>query len=144
MSSDRPGTANLDADERGFYVSVLRDLNATGIPYLVGGAYALQRHAGIERHTKDLDIFVRPADREAIMAALAARGCRTELTFPHWLGKAFCGAHYLDVIFNAGNGVAAVDDLWFTHAVDEEVFGVAVRLVPAEEMIWQKCFIMER
>jgi hypothetical protein len=78
------------------------------------------------------------------MTALAARGCRTELTFPHWLGKAFCGAHYLDIIFNAGNGVAAVDDLWFTHAVDEEVFGVPVRLVPAEEMIWQKCFIMER
>jgi hypothetical protein len=32
MSSDRPGTVTLDADERGFYVGVLRDLNATGIP----------------------------------------------------------------------------------------------------------------
>lgn len=144
MSSERPGPAAVEPEERAFYVGVLRDLNATGIPYLVGGAYALKRHAGIERHTKDLDLFVEAEDRERIMAALAARGCRTEATFPHWLGKAYCGAHFIDVIHNAGNGVAGVDRQWFAHAVEEEVFGVPVRLVPAVEMIWQKCFIMER
>jgi hypothetical protein len=48
------------------------------------------------------------------------------------------------VIFSSGNGVAAVDDAWFEHAVAGEVLGVAARLVPAEEMIWQKAFVQER
>jgi len=31
-----------------------------------------------------------------------------------------------------------VDELWFDFAVDDEVFGVEVKLIPAEEMIWSK------
>src|SRR5947209_6149239 len=50
----------------------------------------------------------------------------------------------IDVIFSSGNGVAAVDDEWFTHAVDAEVFDASVRLCPAEEMIWSKSFVVER
>jgi hypothetical protein len=37
-----------------------------------------------------------------------------------------------------------VDDVWFEHAVTGEVLGVPARLCPAEEMIWQKAYIMER
>jgi hypothetical protein len=40
--------------------------------------------------------------------------------------------------------VAAVDDAWFEHAVPDTVLGVPVRLMPAEEMIWSKGFVMER
>jgi hypothetical protein len=50
----------------------------------------------------------------------------------------------MDVIFNSGNGVARVDDLWFDHAPRTNVLGVIVRLSPAEEMIWSKAFIQER
>ena len=50
----------------------------------------------------------------------------------------------MDVIFNSGNGVARVDDLWFDHAPQTNVLGVIVRLSPAEEMIWSKAFIQER
>jgi hypothetical protein len=50
----------------------------------------------------------------------------------------------VDVIFSSGNGVARVDELWFDHAPEGEVLGRPVRLVPAEEMIWSKSFIMER
>ena len=32
-----------------------------------------------------------------------------------------CGQHFVDVIFGSGNGLAPVDDDWFTHAVDETV-----------------------
>ena len=75
---------------------------------------------------------------------LADAGFATELTFPHWLGKAYAGDRFIDLIFSAGNGVAAVDDLWFAHAPPGEVLGVPVRLCPPEEMIWSKAFIMER
>lgn len=75
---------------------------------------------------------------------LGAGGCRTELPYPHWLGKARCGEHFIDVIFSSGNGVAEVDDDWFAHARPAEVLGRPVRLCPPEEMIWSKAYVMER
>jgi hypothetical protein len=122
----------------------MRALDEAGVPFLVGGAYALHRYAGIERHTKDFDVFVRPGDCRRALGALAAMGCRTELAFPHWLGKAYRDGDFIDVIFSSGNALAPVDDAWFEHAVTAEVLGGPARLVPAEEMIWQKCYIQER
>jgi hypothetical protein len=140
--STQPG--ELGPEVRKFYARTLASLNASGIPYLVGGAYALQRYTGVERHTKDFDLFVRRDDLGRIMQALDAQGCRTEATFSHWLAKAYRGSHFFDIIFNAGNGLAAVDDDWFAHGVEDRIFDVPVRLVPVEEMIWQKAFVMER
>lgn len=127
-----------------FYVAALRALTDVGVPFLVGGAYSLARYTGIARDTKDLDVFVRRVDLDRVLEALRDAGYRTETTYGHWLGKAFCGDEVLDVIFSSGNGCAVVDDEWFTHAVDEVVLGVPVRLCPPEETIWSKAFIMER
>jgi len=136
--------AHLDPETFAFYARSLKALNDAGVPFLVGGAYALDRYTGIVRHTKDFDIFVRPTDLDATFAALVGAGCETEITFPHWLGKARCGSDLVDIIFSSGNGVATVDERWFEHAIDDTVLGVPVRLMPAEEMIWSKGFIMER
>ncbi len=111
---------------------------------LVGGAYAFACYTGIERHTKDFDVFVREVDFERTLAALGRGGYRTEVPFPHWLGKAHCGEYFVDVIYRSGNGIARVDDEWFQHAVPDLVFDLPVRLCPAEEMLWSKAFIQER
>jgi len=136
--------SQLPAATREFYLRAMRRLDEAGLEFLVGGAYAYERYTGIARHTKDFDIFVHPRDVEGVLAALGAAGCETDLPFPHWLGKARCGEDFVDVIFSSGNGVAAVDDDWFRYSVEDEVFGRPVRLIPAEEMIWSKAFIMER
>ena len=115
-----------------------------GLPFLVGGAYAFARYTGIERHTKDFDVFIRKEDFQKAVDLFGKAGYQTELTFPHWLGKAFKGEDFVDLIFSAGNGVAVVDDRWFRHAVPSKVFDVDVKLIPAEEMIWSKGLIMER
>ena len=109
-----------------------------------GGAYAFERYTGIGRHTKDFDLFIHPRDVQPALDTLRAAGCDTKLCFPHWLGKAHCGEDVVDLIFSSGNGVALVDDLWFQHSVTEHVLDVPVRLIPAEEMIWSKAFVMER
>jgi hypothetical protein len=135
----------LTPETRAFYCRVISRLNETRAPFLVGGAYALGRYTGIERHTKDFDIFVRRRDFDSIMGILSNAGCAScALTFPHWLGKAHCGDDFIDVIFSSGNGIASVDDEWFTHAVPAQVFDLPVLLCPAEEIIWSKAFIMER
>ena len=84
-STDQEG---LSPETRAFYRRALGIIREARIPFLVGGAYALAHYAGIVRHTKDLDVFVRPADCGGALEALGAAGLRAELTFPHWLGKA--------------------------------------------------------
>jgi hypothetical protein len=127
-----------------FHRDVLGILLDAGLPFLVGGAYALRHYTGVKRDTKDLDVFVHPADVERALAVLARSGYHTEMTFPHWLGKAFDGESFVDVIFSSGNGVAVVDAQWFQHAEIGDAFGLSVRVCPPEEMIWSKAFILER
>jgi hypothetical protein len=127
-----------------FYRRAIHILKGAGLPFLAGGAYALQRYTSIVRHTKDLDVFVRPADCQRVLDAFAAEGYRTDLTFPHWLGKVYGGDDFVDVIFSSGNGICTVDDAWFQYAPEGEVLGESVRLCPVEEMIWSKGFVLER
>jgi hypothetical protein len=127
-----------------FYRHTLHLLEKAGHEYLLGGAYAFAVYTGIERHTKDLDVIVRPTDAPEVLATLAAAGYESRVVFPHWLGKAYQGDDFVDVIYASGNGVGTVDDQWFQHASDGEVWGVPVRMVPAEEMIWHKAFVQER
>jgi hypothetical protein len=133
---------SLEPQTSDFYLDAVTELSFAKIPILLGGAYALCHYTGIARHTKDLDLFVKPADAPRALETLRRAGYRTEMTFSHWLGKAFCGDDFIDVIFSSGNGLCPVDDEWFAHAVPLERSGAW--LCPAEELIWQKAFIMER
>lgn len=139
-----PASNETGPDTAAFYRHVLETLNASSIKFLVGGAYAFNCYTGISRQTKDLDIFIRRQDYESISAALGQIGYKTELTYPHWLAKAHCDDDFVDLIFNSGNGIAEVDDIWFEHALNAEVLGIQTRISPVEEMIWSKAFVMER
>jgi hypothetical protein len=134
----------LEPEARAFYCRTLDVFEAAHIEVLIGGAYAFARYTGIERHTKDFDVFVRRKDFRRTLAALRRAGYRTAVPFPHWLGKAHCGEFFVDVIYGSGNGVTVVDDAWFAHATRDTVFDKPVMLVPCEEMIWSKSLIQER
>jgi hypothetical protein len=126
------------------YRTVLRALIDRDIPFLVGGAYAMVHHAGIERHTRDLDLFVHRETMPAIERAAADVGLRAEEFSSHWLWKITTDAGYVDLIWSSGNAAAPVDDEWFARSAPGEMFGIPVRLIPAEEMIWSKAYIQER
>ena len=119
-------------------------LEDAGVPFMVGGAFAFKRYTGIDRSTKDFDVFIHPGDVDRALAAFRAAGYATELTAPYWIAKAFLDDLFVDLIWSSGNGVATVDDLWFARAHEDEILGMPAKIVPAEEMIWQKAYIMER
>jgi hypothetical protein len=144
MQANGNGCHGLDPKAAEFYRQAMRMLEEAGIPFLVGGAYCLAAYSGLERHTKDFDIFVRPRDCPRVLDLFARAGHRTELTFPHWLGKVYHQDEFIDVIFSSGNAIAAVDDGWFEHAVDAIVLGHPARLCPVEETIWSKSYVQER
>jgi hypothetical protein len=129
---------------RQFYEDTLRILIEEEVPFVVGGALALKHFAGIARDTKDLDVFLKREDLGRALSVLAERGYETEVLYPHWLGKAWSGPHFVDFIFDSANGICPVDDGWFEHAARCTLWGVPVLISPAEEMIASKAFVMER
>jgi hypothetical protein len=141
---NQPRADILDPAAKTFYCRTIGAFEQAGIETLIGGAYAFARYTKIERHTKDLDVFVRESDFADALRALEKAGYKTAVPFPHWLGKAYCDDYFVDVIYGSGNGVARVDDEWFANAVPDAVFDLDVRLCPVEEMIWSKAFIQER
>jgi hypothetical protein len=139
-----PTQSLVETPSRLFYRDAMEVLNRARVPFLVGGAFAFIHQAGIDKSTKDLDIFARPADVQRLLEACAGAGYETELVFSHWLAKIRSPEGFIDVIFNSGNGVATVDDGWFEHAISGDVLTVPVKIAPPEETIWSKAFVMER
>src|SRR5687768_12222494 len=135
-----------DRATRDFYVAALRKLDEAGVPYLVGGGYAMAYYTGIARNTKDLDIFLRPGDRDRALTTLAAAGYRTEFFYPFWIAKAIdpTTEAFIDILYSSGNGLCTVDDDWFLNTPHVEVHGYPTRLVPAEEQLWSKAFVQDR
>jgi hypothetical protein len=122
----------------------MRLLAGHGIDYLVGGGYAFGHYTGLQRDTKDLDIIVRPSDFSRVLKICRSAGYRAELVFTHWLAKVFFEEDFIDIIFSSGNGVCRIDEAWFVRAREVEFLETQVHIIPPEEMIWQKAFIMER
>jgi hypothetical protein len=133
----------LDKLRYEFFVQMLNDLNSSHTAFLLGGAYAVECYTTVHRATKDLDLFVQYEDCATLLQHLQKCGYQTEMTH-HWLAKAKKGRFFADLIFNSANGICFVDKAWFSNSIEHEAFGIPVRLVPVEEMIWQKAYIMEK
>jgi hypothetical protein len=134
----------IDPQTRTFYEHSIHTLIESGIPFLIGGAYAFGCYTGIRRDTKDLDVFVYPRDANDILDVLSRAGYKTELTDEIWLGKTFHAENLVDVIFSSANGIAMVDEGWFRNSCEAMLLDIQIGLIPPEEMIWSKAFVMTR
>ncbi len=134
---------NNSANE--FYAKVLDILLSNAIPFMVGGTFAFTVYTGIERPTKDLDIFCTQEDYPKALKALNNAGYRTELTDWHWLAKAFDDKkHFVDFIFVEANEKRKVDQSWLKNARQSILFGHQVKLMPPEEMLCSKVYVQSR
>lgn len=127
-----------------FYRDVVRTLIDAGIPVLIGGAYAMRHYAGVHRDTKDLDLFLERGRSKEAVGLLRRRGFSARMVAPHWLGKARKAGAVVDLIFSSRNGLCVVDAPWFERAEPGRLFGLPVRWIPPEEMLWSKAFVMAR
>jgi hypothetical protein len=90
MATSQICTGQLTAEARDFYCRVLVTLAGAGVPALVGGAYAFARYTGIERHTKDFDIFLRRGDVGDALRAL--HGASSTAPATAWPRSTICGS----------------------------------------------------
>lgn len=127
-----------------FYVGVLQILREKEINFMLGGGFAMYHYTGIERDTKDLDIFCKPSEYPKILKLMAEKGYETELTDVRWLVKVFKNGQYIDIIFDTVNNICTVDDTWYEHAIEGNYEGIPVKYLPAEELIWCKIYVQNR
>lgn len=139
-----PTQLGVETPSHTFYREALDLLTRSRIPFLLGGAFAFLHQTGIDKWTKDLDIFVRPVDVPRVLEACRKAGYGAELVHSHWLAKIKSPEGFIDVIFSSGNGVATVDDGWFEHSREVELLGLPIRVAPVEESLWSKAYVLER
>jgi hypothetical protein len=131
-------------EQQRLFREVLELFNRHSIPYAVSGAFALQKHTGIWRDTKDLDLFLPAGDVPAALRGLHAAGFETEVCDPVWLAKAHRGEYFVDLITGMSNAVITVERSWISQARPSEVFGVPTRVLAPEELIASKLFVTRR
>ena len=111
-------------------------LDERSIPFVLIGGIPSAVY-GRPRSTKDLDLFVRPEDKDAALEALSDAGFDTDKKEPEWLYKAAKPNVLCDVIFRA-EGDFYLDDEMIARAIVAEFKGQKVRLVPREDLIIMK------
>jgi hypothetical protein len=148
--SDTPVSATsslepeYDRQERRLYRQVLLLFNKLGIAYAVSGAFALQRHTGIWRDTKDLDLVLTSENIGPALNCLKRAGFECKIWDPVWLAKAHRGDFFVDLITGMSNAAITVDDSWIERASRAVVVGVETKVLGAEELIASKLFVTRR
>jgi hypothetical protein len=141
VSSSTPPKFALEQEE--LFRDVLRLMNEKQVPYVVSGAFALQKHTGIWRDTKDLDLFLPAENLKQALEYLKEAGFECEIC-DVWLAKARHNGYFVDLITGMSNAVIMVNRSWVDRSVPAEVLGVPTRVLAAEELLASKLFVLFR
>lgn len=132
------------ATAREFYADSLKILKKNNFAFLIGGTVAVNVYTGIDRQTKDMDIFCRPGDYPKIVNILGQEGVKVSVEDERWLAKGKKGNFFYDIIFGSSNVITPITDQWFKESQMGNVFGVEVNLIPPTELVWSKFFVQDR
>jgi len=151
MTSNQPSVPvstsiepTLQKEQRQLYSDVLSVLSACEVPHAVSGAFALQKHTGIWRMTKDLDIFLTAETLSTALEQLGQRGFACEICDPVWLAKVHRGEFFVDFITGMSNATIIVTDSWISRAKAAILMDVNTRILAAEELLASKLFVARR
>src|SRR5262249_54767817 len=122
----------------------MRTLSAAQVPYAVGGAFAFHYYTAFPATTKDLDLFLGEHDVPRAVDALRNAGFDAKIMQEHWLAKASRDGATTDLIWGSANFWATVDERWLSRARPAQVLGHDTYVLPLEELLWSKSYVMAR
>jgi Nucleotidyl transferase of unknown function (DUF2204) len=138
----------LPEDQRQLYLRVIREAHRRGLRFALGGGLAASAYTGVWRNTKDLDLFVLPRDRELFVELLTSLGMEDyydRLPYDRtWIYRGFQDDQIVDVIWEMANHRASVDEVWLETGPCLKLDGEPVPLVPPEESLWTKLYVVQR
>jgi hypothetical protein len=138
---DDPAAFGFGPTETALYPRWLDILERAGARYALGGAFALYAWTGIWRATKDLDVFIAPADLDAALGAFRVAGYDTEVRDHYWLAKVCSGPCFMDVIFGLSNHAVEIGTGWFASARPFTLLGARTRILGPEELMASKIYV---
>jgi hypothetical protein len=141
--------AELIPDEQwDVLVAGVKAAREAGAPVLLGGALALATYTGRWRNTKDIDLIVKPGHEDDIIARLKAAGFTDyfdqEPYDRSWIFRSCRDGVILDIIWALPNHRVPIDDAWFDHARPVALHGAEYQVVPIEELVRVKLYVMQR
>jgi Nucleotidyl transferase of unknown function (DUF2204) len=130
------------------YWRVIQEAHASGLRFAIGGAVALAAYTGRWRDTKDIDLYVLPTDRDAMIQAVTRAGLgdyHQQLPYDRaWIYRAHEGGTIVDIIWQMANQRAETDEVWLTRGPEVRIRDELLRVIPAEEILWNKLYIVQR
>jgi hypothetical protein len=140
--------AEIPDEQWSVYQRVIRAMREQNIKFALGGAVSSATYTGEWRNTKDLDLFILPRDREAVVDLLTrldlADLYEREPYDRGWIYRTCEGDTIVDVIWTMSNRRAEVDEDWLTRGPAIDLHGERVQVLPVEEVIWNKIYVFHR
>ncbi len=128
------------------YKQVMAAARNRNVPFAVGGGLTVMTYAGQWRDTKDIDLYVRPQDRDTMIQLVLDAGLRDYYERqPYdrkWIYRSYHQDTIVDVMWAMANQRAAVDDSWM-RGPKSEIDGLEIRLLPPEEALWSKLYVLQ-
>lgn len=134
--------------EWSIYRQAIEAVRNSGVPFLLGGGFALATFVGRWRDTKDIDFYILPRHRQTVISALTKAGFSdyySQLRYDRgWIYRSVKSKVIVDIIWSMANRRARVDELWFERSSAIEIRGEPLRVLPLEEFLWCKLYILQR
>jgi hypothetical protein len=138
----------ISQDDWVTYRLAMETVRSTGVRFMLGGGFALAVYTGRWRDTKDVDFYVHPECRQIVIDALAAAGFvdyYDQAPYErHWIYRSTKAGVIVDIIWGMANQRARVDPQWLERASSVTIRNQLMLIVPPEEFIWCKLYIMQR
>ena len=138
---------HLPPEEWSVYKGVISAARDRGIPFAVGGGLATMTYTNQFRETKDIDFFILKCDKDRMIRVLTEAGLddyyEREAYERHWIYRSCREDIIVDVIWAMANRRVDVDEGWL-NGPEVRVDGQQFRLVPPEETLWNKLYVLQR
>lgn len=139
---------HFESEDRDLYTEALDALCRSGVPFMVGGAFAVWHYTGWWRNTHDIDVYVTHGNVPRAAEALSSAGFidlgEQAVGDRQWIYHTARDGLVFDVIWRFANLANYIGPDWFERASSGEFLGLELRFLPLEELIWIKVFVINR
>jgi hypothetical protein len=130
------------------YAHVIEAALGRGVPIAVGGGLAFSAYAQRWRSTKDIDFYILHRHVEEMIDVVRGAGFQDyyeQLPYDRrWIYRAHRDGLIVDLIWSMANYLAETDAGWLTGGAELQIRGTTVKLLPIEELIWAKLYVLQR
>lgn len=140
--------APIPDEQWSVYREVIAQARERGIRFALGGGLAVSVYTGHWRASKDIDIYVLPQDRQTmidITRRIGLADMHDQRPYDRtWIYRSSLNDVIVDVMWAMANHRAPVDESWLLCGAELHVNGEHLRVLPVEEMIWDKLYVLQR